>query len=91
MHDNPHARHKRHPLGEALRLFPSLLLALLLAATAAFARRQDDDDVVRVDADLVILNVTVTDAQGRFVRKLRRADFKVFEDGQEQSINSFLM
>ena len=84
-------RHRtRHPFREALRRFPPLLLVLVLAcASSARQRGGDDDDVVRVESDLVILNVTVTDAQGRFVRKLRRADFKVFEDGQEQAIDSF--
>lgn len=83
-------RHRsRHLFREALRLFPPLLLVLLFACAASARQQGDDDDVVRVEADLVILNVTVTDAQGRFVRKLRRADFKVFEDGQEQTINSF--
>jgi Ca-activated chloride channel homolog len=80
----------RHLIRETFRLFPSLLLVLLLSVPA-LARRQDDDDVVRVESDLVILNVTVTDAQGRFIRKLRRTDFKVFEDGREQAINSFLV
>lgn len=68
--------------------FLSALLVAILCASTAFAR-QNDDDVVRVDADLVILNVTVTDAKGHFVPKLRRADFTVYEDGREQTINSF--
>lgn len=88
MPDRTTRRSPLRPLREALRLLPSLLL-ILLFASAAPARRQDDDDVVRVESDLVILNVTVTDAQGRFVRKLRRPDFKVFEDGQEQTVSSF--
>jgi Ca-activated chloride channel family protein len=44
---------------------------------------------VRVESDLVILNVTVTDRQGRYVHKLARTDFKVLEDGREQAINFF--
>jgi hypothetical protein len=88
----PGTRHHRtrHLIRETFRLFPPLLLVLLLSLPA-LARRQDDDDVVRVESDLVILNVTVTDAQGRFIRKLRRTDFQVFEDGREQTINSFLV
>ena len=54
------------------------------------ASRQDqDDDVVRVNAELVILNATVLDKDGRFVSGLRRADFRVFEDGQEQKLTTF--
>lgn len=44
---------------------------------------QQDDEVVRVNTDLVVLNVTVTDADGQYVPGLRLADFKVFEDGKE--------
>jgi Ca-activated chloride channel family protein len=55
---------------------------------AAFSQDQDDD-VVRVNAELVILNATVLDKDGRFVSGLRRADFRVFEDGQEQKLTAF--
>jgi Ca-activated chloride channel family protein len=44
---------------------------------------QQDDDVVRVNTDLVVLNVTVTDAAGQYVPGLKLSDFKVFEDGKE--------
>ncbi|HEX3282413.1 MAG TPA: VWA domain-containing protein [Pyrinomonadaceae bacterium] len=53
---------------------------------------QQDDDVVRVNTDLVLLNVTVTDAAGQYVPGLKLSDFKVFEDGKEvpaQLISSF--
>nr|MBA3241528.1 VWA domain-containing protein [Acidobacteriota bacterium] len=55
----------------------------------ALSQQQDEDEVVRVEADLVILNVTVTDKQGRYIHKLARADFKVLEDGRDQAINFF--
>jgi Ca-activated chloride channel family protein len=44
-----------------------------------------DDEVVRVNTDLVVINVTVTDTTGQYVRGLRKADFKVYEDGKEVS------
>ena len=59
----------------------ALLSILLLAWTQAQA--QDDDDVVRTNTDLVVLNVTVTDNSGQYVRSLKASDFKVFEDGTE--------
>ena len=74
-----------------LRPFPfltALLFFALLLRPAAEAR-QDDDDVVKVETDLVVLNVTVTDRKGGFVRKLKKSDFVVFEDGREQIITSF--
>jgi Ca-activated chloride channel family protein len=50
---------------------------------------QDQDDIVRVSTDLVVLNVTVVDANGKFVSGLRRADFRVVEDGAEQKTSAF--
>jgi len=44
---------------------------------------QQDDEVVRVNTDLVVLNITVTDVTGQYVPGLRLSDFKVFEDGKE--------
>jgi Ca-activated chloride channel homolog len=53
------------------------------------AATQQDDEVVRVNSDLVVLNVTVTDKHGAYVHGLKRADFKLFEDGQEQALAGF--
>jgi Ca-activated chloride channel family protein len=68
------------------------LSLLLLCAGAARVRAQqggDEDEVVRVNADLVVLNVTVTDASGQYVHKLSHRDFKVLEDGVEQRVSLF--
>jgi len=51
--------------------------------------RQDDDEIVRVATDLVVLNVTATNADGEYTHGLERANFKVYEDGQEQQITNF--
>lgn len=61
-----------------------LLFALLALSMAAAATAQDGDEVVRINSDLVVMNVTVVDAQGKYVHGLRRSDFKVFENGREQ-------
>ena len=66
------------------------LLAVLIMSAPALAQDNDDDgDVVRVNTDLVVVNVTVTDAAGKYVRGLKRADFKLMEDGREQTLASF--
>lgn len=65
----------------------SLLTLLILFAPAR--AQDDDDDVLRVNTDLVVVNVTVTDGAGKYVRGLKRADFKLMEDGREQTISSF--
>ncbi|OLD24871.1 MAG: hypothetical protein AUJ04_08585 [Acidobacteria bacterium 13_1_40CM_3_55_6] len=51
--------------------------------------QQQDEDVVRVNADLVVLNATVLDREGKFVSGLKRTDFRVFEDGAEQKVATF--
>jgi Ca-activated chloride channel family protein len=74
----------------ALALAAAALLLLPAQPLRTSAQKQaDDDDVVRVEADLVVLNVTVTDKQGRYVHKLARPEFKVFEDGREQQVSLF--
>ena len=83
------ARLPRRPDPRTKSLVTFALLAYLLAPQASAVRAQDDDDVVRVNSDLVVLNVTVTDANGQFVHKLGRADFKIFEDGREQRVGLF--
>src|ERR1051326_6316217 len=52
-------------------------------------RTQDQDDVLRISTDLVVVNVTVLDSNGKFVPHLKRTDFHIFEDGAEQKIASF--
>jgi Ca-activated chloride channel homolog len=60
---------------------PFLLLTLLISCFTVFA--QDDDDVVRTNTELVVVNITVTDKAGNYVKALKAKDFKVFEDGVE--------
>lgn len=50
---------------------------------------QDQDDVIRVSTDLVVLNVTVLDKNGKFVTGLKSGDFQVSEDGVDQKIAAF--
>ena len=47
------------------------------------------DEVLKVDTDLVTVDVTVTDAEGRPVRGLSAEDFKLYEDGSERPISFF--
>jgi len=54
-----------------------------------FPREQEPEDVLRFDTDLVSVDVTAIDAEGRPVRNLRQEDFKLYSDGNEQSISFF--
>jgi Ca-activated chloride channel family protein len=62
-------------------------LPLVLLMSFSVASSQQDDDVVRVNTELVVLNVTVTDKSGKYVKALRASDFKIYEDGNEVQAN----
>ncbi|HZS03808.1 MAG TPA: VWA domain-containing protein [Blastocatellia bacterium] len=74
-----------------------LALILILAGITAPAQQSqeqqknppDDDGVLALETNLVVLNVTVTDARERYVAGLREKDFRVFEDKAPQKIVSF--
>jgi len=72
------------------------LCSLLLAPLPCRAQERSEPaeevspgEVVRVDTDLVPVEVTVRDAAGQVVRGLRRSDFRLFEDGVERPISFF--
>jgi Ca-activated chloride channel family protein len=70
---------------------PFIFLAAILflqIAVVAQNKNDDEDDVIKVDTNLVVLNVAVTDAKGNSVTGLKRADFKLFDNGVEQDITS---
>jgi Ca-activated chloride channel homolog len=78
--------------GPTLNLLSRLTIVLAALLFPSFTKAQEQDEVVRVDTDLVVLNITVTDKAGQYVPGLRLSDFKIFEDGQEippQLISSF--
>lgn len=68
-------------LPQPARAHPSLLTPSL--------KQDQDDDVIRVTTELVVLNVTVLDKDGKFVRGLKRTDFQILEDGVEQKVAGF--
>ena len=49
----------------------------------------DAGDVIKVDTTLVTLPVSVTDRNGRYIPNLRKEDFRLWEDGVEQSVAFF--
>ena len=49
----------------------------------------DEGSTLRINADLVTLNVRVIDRNNRPINGIRQDEFKVFEDGVQQSVFSF--
>src|SRR5829696_3610644 len=66
----------------------SVLFLLAVLCLGAVVVAAQDDDVVRVNTDLVVLNVSVTDKTGQYVKGLKLSDFKVYEDGVEVQPNT---
>ena len=86
------------PIRRLAILFLLLTVSMIVPCTFSQAptpvsaspiNQEQDEDVVRVSTDLVVLNATVLDTGGKFVRGLKRGDFQVFEDGSEQKIATF--
>lgn len=83
----------------AISAFPILpLIAALLAVSTSYAQTRNPanasgkdtaEDVVRVNTTLVTLPVRVMDRHGRTISRLRREQFRVYEDGVEQEIAYF--
>lgn len=72
------------------------LLATCVGAAGLFAQPGQSPSAggqapspIRVQVNEVIVPVTVTDQQGRFVSNLTKDDFKVFDQGVEQKIEYF--
>jgi len=72
-------------------LYLKLLLSAMLgvfAALTSIAGEDHDASRFQVNVDMVQLRTTVTDGAGRHVRNLSPQDFRVFENGVEQKIQS---
>src|SRR5262245_54584460 len=68
----------------------------IIAASPAYAQQPDAQGqptvlTIRLNTDLVVIDVTATDKSGAYVRDLRAEEIQVFEDGQERKINFFAM
>ena len=49
----------------------------------------DSGAVIKTETRLVVVDAVVTDKKDNYVKDLNKKDFKVFEDGKEQSITTF--
>jgi len=62
-----------------------LVFSTVLTLTLA----QQPQSPIRVQVNEVVVPVTVTDEKGRFVSDLEQNDFKIFDQGKEQTIRYF--
>ncbi|MGB7129878.1 MAG: VWA domain-containing protein, partial [Candidatus Sulfotelmatobacter sp.] len=66
----------------------AILLQLALAVSPLLSQDQAEY-TFRVESEMVLVNVTVRDKNGNFVRNLKPEDFAVLEDNKPQKVISF--
>ena len=79
------------------RRIPTLFFFTLLGVSAAAAQQPTvtptpaaaDDDVVKISTNLVQVDVTVTDKNGKVVRDLRPEEVEIFQNGKKQDVSNF--
>ena len=68
----------------------AIAAVLVLSGISSPAQEdQSNKPVVRVNVNLVLLNVAVTDDKGHYITGLRPSDFAVFEDNIPQTVATF--
>src|SRR5271154_1643035 len=79
---------RREYMGSRRYLFCAALLAALIGSATWIATSQEQPNI-RVNTEMVQLNVAVTDTKGNYVTGLRPSDFQVAEDGISQKMAMF--
>jgi Ca-activated chloride channel family protein len=82
----------RRPIWKHLLTGIGVLVGTGLSALLSSASQKPDERPfsLKVNVDLVILNVAVVDEKGANVTALRKEDFAVYEDDVEQEVSHFL-
>jgi Ca-activated chloride channel homolog len=66
-----------------------MTLAILFAAAGATVLTAGQGQRIRSGVELVSLNVTATDGQGKYATDLNEEEFEVYEDGAKQKLTFF--
>lgn len=75
-----------------MRSYLVLLSALVIICDGTLSAQQPQDQptpAFRAGVDVVSLNVTVSDLDGRFITNLDQTNFQVYEDGVQQNVTFF--
>ncbi len=76
-------------MGRSHSLILLMMIIFSLALLAQEKKPAAGDDVLKIDTDLVMVEVTATDKRGNYVRNLTADDFRLFVDGQQRKIEFF--
>ena len=66
-----------------------ILVAVISTVTAAPVAAAQDDEIVRLESDLVTVDVAATNARGEPVTDLKLDEIRLFEDGAARPIDFF--
>jgi VWFA-related protein len=67
-----------------------IIASLALSTGIAFSQDKSDKDSVKLRAELVQIDVIVTDPNKKLVRGLTREDFELLDNGKPQTITNFV-
>lgn len=71
------------------RRFAQPIISALIIVACLAATGSGQDDVIKLKADLVTVDASVTDKDGNFIRNLKADDFAIYEDGIAQKLDFF--
>ena len=67
----------------------ALALSFTLFAQTKPQQKPPEDDMLRIETELVQIEITVTDKQGKVIKDLKQLDFELKADGKPQEIGYF--
>lgn len=75
------------------KLLFSLLSVVIITSTILAQQPgptpKDDDQLIKISTNLIQIDVTVTDKNGKLVTDLTPGDFELYENGEKQTISNF--
>src|SRR5437764_10041403 len=72
------------------RFVVSLLGILILTAASLAQQPKENETVVKISTNLIQVDVTVTDKNGKIVTGLKPEDFEIRENGEIQKISNLI-
>lgn len=72
-----------------LKVYKLPAILFILLSISLYVNAQDEDEILKIESNLVILNASITDNRGESVSGLKQNEFRVFEDGEEQTLDFF--
>jgi VWFA-related protein len=85
----PPSLETRSRIKRAFLIATGCILVLFAMALRGHPQEPTPPAVLRVESQLVTLDVVVTDTKGNIVKNLDRGDFSIYENGVEQEIRTF--